>query len=52
MDYKIITENVEDYTASYIADFLYENNLSYEVLSDTIRNNGGWDTPEKRRNVL
>ncbi len=51
MEIKEILKNLEDYTASDIVDFLCQNNFSYENFSDAIKNNGGWDSAEKRRNV-
>ncbi len=51
MDLKEIAENIEDWSASDIVHFLFENNLSLEILSDAVRKNGGWDSAEKRKNI-
>lgn len=51
MELKEIVNKLEDLSAADIANLLYENNLSFEVFSDAVRKNGGWDSAEKRRNV-
>lgn len=46
-----VIKNLEDYSETEVAIFLYENNISYEAFSEAVNNNGGWDSAEKRRKV-
>lgn len=48
---KEIVNNLEDWNAADIVDFLCTNNISFEVFSDALKQAGGWDSAVKRKNV-
>ncbi len=51
MELKEIVNRLEDFSAVDILNYLSEKNISFEVFSDTVKNVGGWDSAEKRKNV-
>ncbi|GAP71386.1 hypothetical protein SAMD00024442_11_50 [Candidatus Symbiothrix dinenymphae] len=51
MELKEIINRLEDLSAADIVNFLCENNISFEVFSEAVKKQGGWDSAEKRKNV-
>jgi hypothetical protein len=51
MELQEIINRLEDVSAADIVTFLCDNNMSFEVFSDTVKKAGGWDSAEKRKNV-
>ncbi len=51
MELKEIINRLEDWDAVDLVDFLWTNNISFDVFSIEIRQAGGWDSAEKRNNV-
>lgn len=46
-----IINRLEENSVSDIVDFLCENNISYEEFNESVKNNGGWDSAEKRKKI-
>lgn len=51
MELKNIINNLEKYSSADIVKYLCENNISYEVFSEAVKTNGGWNSAEKRKNI-
>lgn len=51
MELNEIINKLEDWSAIDIVNFISENNLSYEIFSEAVKKQSGWDSAEKRRNV-
>ncbi len=46
-----VINRLEDLSATDIVNFLCKDNVSFEVFSEAVKQRGGWDSAEKRKNV-
>jgi hypothetical protein len=51
MELKEIINNLENLSAVDIVNLLCEKNISYEVFSAAVKDQGGWDSAEKRKKI-
>jgi hypothetical protein len=48
---KVFINKLVEWSATDVVNFISKKNISYDLFSDEVKKQGGWDSAEKRKNV-